>query len=1361
MSSNVPIMLGGMNAEGFGQVAASVFIPACLILLGVSKCYTISLRPSTNRKCALALMFALLALLGSFFLSAINKYLSGTQCYYASNLVALIASIGLAVTALVLGIKGLRDFSRSPGQYIQGRAQARWAIAISTFLVLLAGLGFVMGFRDRISNSVLKPIPGAAGKMLKFPDYNFRFRAPEHPWVAVAASTLNKDSKAAFMRVNPEIYFFIIPEALATDLTSKQLVEIGKAHVSSAANTSEVVQETPLSVNHLNGILVETDAQLEKLHAFYVQWFMATNGYAYQLTGYGKIEDRKQIEGETRNILQGFELMDPQRIAVSKSHHFTTNYISPSHFYTVAVAGSDWHNFPSLKETFPEAEFGGSQGDSCFVVLPVWLGNQRIDMDALAAGLLTTMNITYPEGDFTHRQTQSNETESSLQIDYQRTIDNSLYRYRLKIVHAGEFGYLAAAWSMRNAENADGVLNDALKRIKFSPPTNSLSSNQMVFSEQDRKNQSHILNQAGLYYFNSEQYERALPLFHAANAVDSTNSAVIYNLLLTFARLEQPREGLNFLESQPTNLLADPDLASFEAFFQSKCSLTDEAITNYARIFSGGYRSESDFKDYINLLIDDRQYDRALAEVDRYLQAGDTLSIRLLKADVYRDKKDYVQAVALLKSEHDNAPYNTKITGQLIETLLDAQTPNEALEYCKELKIDEKDSYLPYYLESQCEVKLKWYREAKTSLETAAKLAPSNEDVKSDLNYVSGLLGEGSNSMLKDPIEPVLLPNILTNQAIAVPTNGYTKDFGAFYKQCIKALDYGTNNECRTTDYLLIHVVDAVGVAAYSTYQVGFDPLGEDIFVNDARVLNESGETITTIKSSDCYVIDDTADGKVSSQKILNIPIAGLQAGYDVSLTITRRSGGSQEGFPFLEHCFSKSYPVLTSCVFVRGDESRLKIRSTPGINRQNLKDGIYWSITNPMVDRSEPLQPSSQKYLPMIWISDAGTDWAKLATNYLASIKDRLLPDETLKLKAQQLVVGLNDNPAKISALSRFVQTNCTYKAIEFGRHSRTPRTAADTLRNSYGDCKDHAVLLQQLLKCAGIPANITLISSEDPVQVDLPSLDQFNHMIVEIPLKSGERFIDCTDKASDLACIPPLGLAGQQALVLNPDNPHLVKLADYSTNASAIEVQQRVYLQGTNDLALDETLSLTGVHASYLREYLQGISPAYRQESLQRDMGLSDAVMTKCEITSLENPGQPLQISCSLIFKNQFHSTQSGYVGTLPGGLERFYLTATPVNNRVTPFEIAIPLRILCQIVFDLPKGYHLIEKNEPVKKLDQRFITFQTQHKLDEGKLNLNYQIQQPVGRFNAADYSSYWDTMELLQSLVNFEIDLQAD
>jgi len=1361
MPITVRIMLGEMNAKDFGQVAASVLIPACLILLGASKCYTISLRPGTSRKCALALMFALLALFGSYLLGAINKFLTATPYYFISNLLTLIVSLGLAVTALVLGIKGLGDFAKSPGQYVQGRPQAGWAIAMSLFLLLFAGLGIVQGIRHRAANAFLKPIPVVSGTMLKFADYNFRFRAPEHPWVAVAAGTINKDSKAAFMRVNPEMYFIILPEALGADMTSKQLAELGKAHVSSAASSSEVVQETPLSVNNLNGILVETDAQVGKFHAFYVQWYMATNGYAYQLMGYGKIDDRQRIESGVREILPGFALIDPARIADSKSHSFSTNYISPSHFYTVTVAHTDWHDFPALKESFPEAEFGASQGDSCFVVLPVWLGNQKVDMDVLAAGLLTTMNITYPDDDFTHRQIQGNENQSSLQVDYQRTIDNSLYRYRIKITHAGEFAYLAAAWTKRNEENADSVLSDALNRIKISPPTNSLSSNVMVFSDRDRKNQSRLLNETGLNYFNSAQYKRALPLFHAANVIAGTNSDYICNLLLTFSRLDQPKEGLNFLASQPTNLMADPNIVSFEAYFQSKCSLTEAAITNYARIFSAGYRSETDFKDYINLLIDNRQYDRALAEVDRYLQAGDTLSIRLLKAGVYRDKKNYGQAIAILKAEHDNAPFNAKITEQLIEAMLDAGQPNEALVYANDLVTNDRDSYLPYYLKAQCEINLKWYREAKESLEQANKLEAANEDVKSDLTYVSGLLGEGSNSMLKDPIEPILLPEILTNHMSTVPTNDYARDFGAFYKQRIKALSYGTNNEFKTTDYLLIHVVDAVGVAAYSTYQVGFDPLGEDIFVNDARVLSAAGETMTTVKSSDCYVIDDTTYGKVSSQKILNIPIAGLKAGCDVSLVITRRSGGNQEGFPFLEHCFSESYPVLTSGVFIRGDGSRLKIRTSPGIDREHFKDGIYWAITNPMVDWSEPLQPPSQTYLPMIWISDGGSDWAKLATNYLASIQDRLLPDETLKLKARQLVAGLDDNSSKISALSRFVQTNCTYKAIEFGRHSRTPRAATDTLRNSYGDCKDHAVLLQQLLKDADIPANLTLISSINPVQVDLPSLDQFNHMIVEIPLKNGERFIDGTDKASDLACVPPLGLAGQQALVLNPDNPHLVKLSDYSTNASAIEVLQHGFLRETNDLALDETLNLTGVHAAYLREYLLGISPAYRQESLQRDMGLSHAVMTKCDIASLEDPKQPLQISCSLIFKNQFHSIPRGHVGTLPGGLERFYLTATPVNKRATPFEITTPLRIHFKITFDLPKDYHLIEKSEPGKKLDPRFITFESQHELQDAKLSLRYQIQLLVGRYKAADYSSYWETMEQVHSLMDYEVNLQAD
>ena len=246
-------------------------------------------------------------------------------------------------------------------------------------------------------------------------------------------------------------------------------------------------------------------------------------------------------------------------------------------------------------------------------------------------------------------------------------------------------------------------------------------------------------------------------------------------------------------------------------------------------------------------------------------------------------------------------------------------------------------------------------------------------------------------------------------------------------------------------------------------------------------------------------------------------------------------------------------------------------------------------------------------------------------------------------------------------------MQTNCTYKAIEFCRHSRISQKAADTLRNSYGDCKDHAVLLEQMLNCAGIPANLALISTEDPLETDLPSLDQFNHMIVAVQQNGFERFIDTTDKGSDQVAALPIGLAEHYALVLNLTNPHLTKLSAYSNDASCINVQQHVTLLEKTDLSIEQTIALTGVHGAYLRDYLQGLQPTYRQEFLQREMGMADAAISRCEIESLANPSQPLKIKCSFTLKNRFRKTQNGLTGSMHGGIERYYLSTQPVNNRL----------------------------------------------------------------------------------------------
>ena len=165
--------------------------------------------------------------------------------------------------------------------------------------------------------------------------------------------------------------------------------------------------------------------------------------------------------------------------------------------------------------------------------------------------------------------------------------------------------------------------------------------------------------------------------------------------------------------------------------------------------------------------------------------------------------------------------------------------------------------------------------------------------------------------------------------------------------------------------------------------------------------------------------------------------------------------------------------------------------------------------------------------------------DWAELGRDYLKQIDTLLKPDAKVKSLAAELVGTLKTDEEKIRALTAHVQKNVTYQAIEFGRRAHIPKPAERVLTSRYGDCKDQALLLYQLCKAAGIPAQLALINSNNNLEPALPSLDQFNHMIVRLPGQKAA-FVDSTNPALPACKLPP-ELFQRQALVLYPDKPRL----------------------------------------------------------------------------------------------------------------------------------------------------------------------------------------------------------------------------
>lgn len=1344
------------NDAGRFTGQAFVFIA---LLGGVWKCWSISRRPTTNTKCALSLMFVLLAFLVASTMGILVQGFGTAPLMSVVTGLLCLTMLGLMATAIVLAILGLTEFSTQRGAFNQGRAQAIWALVLAGVICLIAGAGFVAavvrGFRPSATAGQGRP-----GQVLTFDDLNFRFRSPSRPWVAYDTAKLNRDSKLGFMRRFPDAYVNVIAERIGTsrEFTAAQLAEIGKAHLEAAAQSSRVLSETPWRTNGLDGLVTETEAKVGQHSLYYLHWYIATNGYAYQLIGYGRFQDRQRIAGELRQMFSRFELIDPNRVASPPGTAFRTNYVSRHHDYTVLLTNSPWHAYASLEKQLPEAEFGASRGDSCFAVVPVWLGSEKPDGEALSAALLALLNIAYPNEKLINRKQLSEGALQGVQYDFSREVEGQLFKYRLRILQQESRAYLVMAWSQRR--EAEDILEDALGRVQFTNSANRLLPVDDLLTPREQKVRGLVLNSAGLHHFNSGEYDQALPLFCAATRANNKEPLYARNALQTWRHLERPKEALEFIDAQPASLVTVPDVRAWRAFFQGRAAFTDLALTNYTRLFAEGYRNELHFTEYITLLSARRQYDLAHVEVEKYLDKEDSVSVRLLEADLYRLQRDFPKAISVLKAQHEKAPFNSQIAGVLAEASLQGGLAKEALEVSREMVKANRDSAYAQFLQGRSELALKWYREAKTSFEAAVKLAPANKEIASYLELVSGLIGEGNNTNIKEPIELVALPAALTNTPSAPVPEGYAKGYGAYYARRFVALAWEPGKELRTTEYLLAQVLDASGVSAFSTVQIPFDPLGQQMFVNEVRVMDSSGKTISTGHLADYYVLDEHAGEVASQKKVLNIPIPGLQPGCQLAVILTRRELGTVAEFPYLEHFFSRPFPVRDSALFVRAPARRLSYRASPAREPQAIEDGLCWRVTDPLVARYEPLQPPAAAFLPMVSIADASSQWQALASNYLASIADRLQPEASVQEQARKLVAGLDSDEARIAVLTHHVQTNYTYKAIEFGRRARIPNKPAEIVRNKYGDCKDHAVLLQQMLQAVGVSARLALASHHGLVQADLPSLDQFDHMLLFLPGNAAGRFVDCTDKGGDAALAIPLGLAGRSALILDSPNSRFATIPTYPADASIIEEQRRLRLVDLSDVAVDETLTLTGAHAAYMRGYLLQVPTSSRRTVFQRLAGLAEVELSNFGAEPLETPNAPLRLHCAYTLKRQFHRSNDRLSGILRAGIVRMYLTADPVDNRLTPFEITIPLKFRSSVSLTVPEGFSAEPSADAPPKLDPRFAACQSRLRLEGPQATLDFQCRLLAGKFSPADYAAYRATMDQALSLLEREVTLKS-
>ncbi len=149
-------------------------------------------------------------------------------------------------------------------------------------------------------------------------------------------------------------------------------------------------------------------------------------------------------------------------------------------------------------------------------------------------------------------------------------------------------------------------------------------------------------------------------------------------------------------------------------------------------------------------------------------------------------------------------------------------------------------------------------------------------------------------------------------------------------------------------------------------------------------------------------------------------------------------------------------------------------------------------------------------------------SDYASFARAYQSRASAMARPDERIHAVAREVTSGMLDPRSKALALSDWVRRHIRYVAVYVGPGGIVPHPAATVLDNRYGDCKDHAILLEALLDAAGIDSTAALINGGNAYRLpSTPTLGIFNHVINYVPAL--DLFLDSTAEAIAAGYLPP----------------------------------------------------------------------------------------------------------------------------------------------------------------------------------------------------------------------------------------------
>ena len=1281
-----------------GQMFGTWLVPV-LLLLGILKCTSLLRRPQTSGPCVTAL---LLTLCGWFFgASFIALSMMAPGWADACRVISVVLNILCNLAAIIVAIVGLATYDSR--RHNQGRAQAVTSLVLSCVLVLgglVAAMIFAQGAAGALEDgeNIAK-----AGERVRNEEFNFAI-TPASGWIATNAKNLNESACNAFRHVRPEGYFIVIAENPENATELEDYMDIVKENLNGAATSvrDDSIREMEIAgVRFMRRSCVVLTPEAKGIPMYFDQYVTARPGYAWQLTFWCQERFRSQLQADFDQTIETFRLLDDKRaVAAGKE---VKNVHRAGLGYRTELDTTQWRAWEP--ENIQLADFAALRAMEAVVVLPVTLPAEDVSPDDLSHALLARLDVIFPDEAWKEVPWKC-AWGQGVEITGTRTIDKAPYDYIFRVVRRGKLAHLHAGWA--HSKKGDlKIVRQAMDAIHLADPEKAgknLTLEQMAdpklfmppgeavpesSSADQRLQHAFVVNDIGIELYKRKEYKKAAMWFQEAINRAPKDHAMVGNYADALRNDGRAKEALEFLTARMKPFEKIPDLHLKRAHLLADTGDAKAGNEAFLAALAAGLTDENEALEWLQTLNNSEQYEPALAAAEAWMKKSPDVNSRRWHAQTLSYTGETEKAVELLEKLGAEFPDDRRVTYDLAEMLNSADEHARAAALAEKLLADGKESPRALMVLGWSQMGRKWYREAKATFERAAKKQPDEESVQNALRRASAMLGQGDNSDVKTPIEAVKMPEAVQKLIAGhQPPAGYGEDQSVVWLISAKGYHFDKKKPLRRTWHRKLRILTTQGANDFSSIEHVFHPLYERIFINQVSIHDENGKVTTPANITDDAYVMDLNDGNATHRKKLHFQVPGLRPGCVLEYQITIEDMSPSEFFPFERHQFSDS---AADIVFVTGDaleeirvaELRLD-DSTKLIQEKNLR---AWIALDTPIDRSEPLSGLFEDRVPCVNLAGNEGSWEKLGAEFLQDIQERFKAEPQTSTLAKLLVEGAKDDVEKVARLARHVQKEISYTAIEFGTRARRPNPASQTLKQKYGDCKDQALLLHQLLTAVGVPCHLALVNTDWRVHPSLPTLDQFNHMVVHVPCLGEGRLVDTTNAHLQLEKWQADSLWHSHALILDKEKTRLIPPQEHPVRGSClVESQRTIKASGEHAWEVRESLTAHGYYASWLRGAFAGLDkPQILQKAQSIMQEHARLQLEEARFEALDDPSRPAMLELRYLLPDAIHAGADGLRASVPAIWESDYLATTFVKDRRTPFEFRYPFQMRSRVVFE----------------------------------------------------------------------------